>query len=316
MITDTDGKGYRIMTTEDGGVYEGIRSLWCAVFGDEPGFVDHVYRTFGRDIRGYAAAGRDGAVVSALTVYRCGSFEGKPVWVTYAVCTAPEHRGHGLAGMLTERARDDVISSGAISIVSPDDEELADWYGKLGYVPCFYASERAALSPEFDDEEFDDFDGFDMDFGGEDRAAPQPAIELKELSPEVYSRYREAFLDGRPHIVMSGDMMELEASETIGGKGLYSVNGGDAICAVLEADPLRVVLSELITNPMLLEISSDIDAEIASLIAGHFRAAECVYTTPGPGRCQSMIAGRPGTAAEPGEEPYLFEEAYFGFPIY
>jgi hypothetical protein len=105
-----------------------------------------------------------------------------------------------------------------------------------------------------------------MDFGDGEFEAARPALELKEIAQETYARYREAFLDGRPHVELSREMMELIASETVGGRSLYSVNNGDAICAVLEADPMRVVLAELITNPLLLEISSDIDAEIASLI--------------------------------------------------
>ena len=95
------------------------------MFGDEPGFVDFFYKSFGKDIAGFVICNDAGKVISALTCFRCGVFrdaaydaeggqgcdpadgperggaEGLPVYVSYAICTDPEYRGQGHAAALT-----------------------------------------------------------------------------------------------------------------------------------------------------------------------------------------------------------------------
>lgn len=327
MRSDIYRKAYRIEEADGAAKYEGLRSLWCEVFGDGPEYVDFTYDNFGDDIRGYVVTDEDGKVVSALTKYRCGEYEGNPVFVSYAVCTAEESRGLGLAGMLTDHVRDLVESEGGISIVSPSEESLVGFYAGHGYEPYFFASERAVLSPDLDMDDYDDFDDYDADFVGGEPGNVTPELEMKSIGAEVYGRYREAFLTGRPHIELSGRMLRMAEAESLGGRGLFSVNNGDAICAVSEVDAARVLISELIVNPVLLEISADIDAVIASMIAKHFNAAETVYRTPGMGSCQSMAGTIPRGSGEDRESKsdnngknkeeyeYLFEEAYYGFPV-
>ena len=119
------------------------------------------------------------------------------------------------------------------------------------------------------------------------------------------------------------------------GRGLYSVNRGDAICIINSVDPAKVVMPELILNPVLCELSMDIDAEIAALIAKHFGSAEAIYKTPGAGMCQSMVCGLHATTGEgtgsfarktafdaacegpaAAEDPAAaYEEPYYGFPL-
>ncbi len=290
--------------------YEGLRALWCAVFGDDPSYVDAFYENFGRDIKGFIVAGPDGSICSALTCYLCGDYEGRPVYVSYAVCTREDMRGQGLGAMLTAHVRDAVTAAGGISLVSPAEPSLEEFYAGLGYEPWFPVIERAVMSPEFDDEEYDDFDEFDLDFGDDGGGTFAPEMDLEQLTPEKYNKYREAFLSVRPHVELSEAMLRLAAAETAGGHGLYSINRGDAICAMNEAGPGRVVLAELILNPVLQELSLDIDGEIAAMIAKQFRAAETVYRMPGAGGCQSMAAGMRRMENE--EE---FGEPYFGFPV-
>ena len=120
--------GYRVETVDSKDKYEGLRDLWCRVFGDEPGFVDFFYESFGGDIRGYVICNDAGKTISALTCFRCGVFRdapgdaegrqahdapdgpgggagGLPVYVSYAICTDPEYRGQGHAAALTEYVR-------------------------------------------------------------------------------------------------------------------------------------------------------------------------------------------------------------------
>ena len=111
-------------------------------------------------------------------------------------------------------------------------------------------------------------------------------------------------------------MLRLIESVSMNGCGLYSINRGDAVCVIDKADPASVTVTELILNPVLKELSLDIDSEIASMIAKHFGAAETIFSTPGAGRCQGMIYGLPREHREQTEEDvYYYGEPYYGFPI-
>ena len=296
--------------------YKELRALWCEVFDDTPEYVDGFYENFGDDIRGYAAVDESGEVCSAITCHPCGTYEGRPVYVSYAICTRKEKRGQGLAAMLTSIVRDKVAEAGGISILSPAEPSLVSYYEKLGYEPHFFAVKRAALSPEFDLEEFDDFDEFDLDIEGADPTPFRAEIDLQPIPAEKYKIYREAFLSGQPHIEPSEEMLRVIEYDSLNGCGLYSVNRGDAICVVRHADPAKVVLAELILNPVLKELSFDIDTEIASMIARHFGAAETLFVTPGQGGCQGMAYGLPDEPEEQTDEyDYYCERPYYGFPI-
>lgn len=376
---------FKIVEATSGPVYEGLRALWSGVFRDRPEDVDAFYANFGDDIMGYAVVAEAGAeaaggavvagdqdadieVLSALTCHLCGGYEGRPVYVSYAICTREDMRGQGLAAMLTSYVRDKVVAAGGISVVSPAEPSLVPYYAELGYEPHFLAIERAVMSPDFDEEEFDDFDDYDYDidsdghfekiggngigedvgaeieggetgFRGQNAEAFEPVIDLQPLSREKYNIYREAFLSGRPHIAPTDDMLRLMEAESMDSCGMCSVNRGDAICIIADADPVRVVLTELILNPVLHELSMDIDSEIAALIAKHFDVAEAVFITPGAGGVQGLACGLPDRntepqgypAGDPYADPYadlaadpahneeeftaFTEEPYYGFPM-
>ena len=312
-----DKNGFEIKSAEYlSQEYEGLRALWCEVFGDTAAYVDAFYENFDNDIMGYVVTDEKGTVCSALTCHLCGTYGERPVYVSYAVCTHGEMRGQGLAAMLISFVRDKVTDEGGISIVSPAEPSLVSYYEGLGYEPHFFAVERAAMSPELDFEEYDDFDEFDLDIEGADPTPFRAQIDLQSIPAEKYNRYREAFLAGQPHIEPSTEMLRLIESESMSGNGLYSVNRGDAICSVSYTDPVKVVLTELILNPVLKELSFDIDSEIASMIARYFGAAETLFITPGQGRCQGLTCGLPQESEEQTDEyEYYYEKPYYGFPI-
>lgn len=312
-----DTKNFEIKTAEYGSAeYEGLRSLWEKVFGDTPVFVDAFYDNFGDHITGYVITDEADRVCSALSCHLCGTYEGMPVYVSYAVCTREDMRGMGLASKLITYVRDKVTEAGGISIVSPAEPSLISYYGGLGYEPHFFASERAAMSPEFDTEEYDDFDEFDLDIEGADPTPFRAQIDLQQMPVEKYSRYREAFLAGQPHIEPSSEMLSFIEADSMNGCGLYSINRGDAICAISHVDPARVIVSELVLNPVLKELSLDIDTEIASMLAKYFGSAETHFITPGYGGCQGMIYGLPPKDEEQTEEyETYYEMPYYGFPI-
>ena len=310
-------KGFKIKPAEYASPeYEGLRALWCEVFDDIPSYVDSFYENFDDGIMGYVAVDEAGMVCSALTCHRCGNYEGRPVYVSYAVCTREDMRGQGLAAMLISFVRDKVTAAGGISVISPAEPSLVSYYAKFGYEPHFFIAKRAVMSPEFDLEEYDDFDEYDLDIEGADPAPFRAELDLQRIPAEKYNLYREAFLAGQPHIEPDSEMLRLIESESMNGCGLYSINRGDAVCVIGHADPASVTVTELILNPVLKELSLDIDSEIASMIAKHFGAAETIFSTPGAGRCQGLIYGLPSEHGEQTEEyEYYYGEPYYGFPI-
>ena len=308
--------GFSIEKADTAERYEGLRDLWCRVFGDAPEYVDAFYGNFGGDITGYTAVDENGSVCSALTRHLCGTYEGRPVYVSYAICTREDMRGKGLAAALASLTRDEAAADGGISILSPAEPSLVSYYEQLGYEPYFFAVEETAMSPDLDSEEFDDFTEFDLDIEGADPAPVTADLDLRSIPACEYNRYREEFLSGRPHIEPSAAMLRLIESETKDGQGLYLINRGDAICAVSSADAEAVRITELIPSPALKAFSSDIDYEIASQLAKHFGSARAVYTTPGAGACQGMIWGlTDGTGTRAGAEEEFCGEPYYGFPI-
>lgn len=288
--------------------YEGLRALWCEVFKDEPDFVDEMYAAFGAEIgagqfssdeiAGYVAADSSGDVVSALTSFLSGEYDGRPVWTAYAICTRPDMRGLGLAGELVEYARDIVLDAGGISLISPATESLEKYYEGHGYERLFYASERIAEAE----------DGEVFEFGEEDEEyeKAEPGLAMTPLAASEYKKIREEFLEALTHVVLGDSFMRLIYNECMtddGGSGLYIINEGDALCALAYAGESPMI-AELIVNPRLLALSEEIEDEIAGRIAKSLGAASATYRTPGPGKCQSMAAGIDNAG-----------EAYYGFPI-
>ena len=312
-----DKKGFRIKKAEYGSdEYVGLRDLWCEVFGDTAAYVDAFYENFSSDISGYVVTDEAGSVCSALTCHLCGNYCERPVYVSYAICTSDDMRGQGLAAMLISFVRDRVTEAGGLSVVSPAEPSLISYYEGLGYKPHFFTSVRAIMSPEFDLEDYDDFDEYDLDIEGADPTPFRAELDMQIMPAERYNLYREAFLSGQPHIEPSSEMLSMIESESMNGSGLYSINGGDAICIISHADPAGVTVTELILNPVLKELSFDIDNEIASMIARQFGAAETQFITPGYEICQGMIYGLTDEPEEQTEEyEYYYEKPYYGFPI-
>ena len=323
-----DNKDLRIEQADTREKYEGLRDLWCRVFGDEPGYVDAMYEAFGDDIRGYVIRDDAGKTLSALTCYRCGhyssdadasSLNGLEVYVSYAICTDPDYRGQGLAGRLVEYVKDMVTAGGAVSIVSPAERSLVKFYEGLGYSQHFFASEGTAYSQNtllMDEYEPDIDDSLDIEvlsdaqidaelrrlavlFGDDDDEIEpfDPGISVLPVDASMYNIYREAFLTDIPHVSLTDKMLKFVRMDSLNSDGLLVINGGDAICTAEDTGE-GLKIRELIINPMLTEYSTEIDEEIASRLADHLRASRLDYRTPGAGYCQTMIAAPAGVLDE------------------
>ena len=328
---------FRIEIADTREKYEGLRALWCEVFKDEPEFIDGMYTAFGADIgagkftsseiAGYAVCDEEGRMLSALTCYNFGEYAGKPVYVSYAICTAEDARGLGYAGALVSYVRDMVTERGGISLISPAEDSLENYYARFGYEPYFYAAEKIICE---DDEEFI----FDEEDAGYEKA--DPARAPAHVGCDEYFEWREKFLADLPHVLPSAHAMkEIEKEATLpdGRSGLLLIGSGDAICNVyIRSDEERrgadagrakpaVLLTELIVNPALKEMSSEIEDEIALRVAAYFGESDIEYRTltrkkQDNGYCQSMVCGIEGAAGSgSGDDNNGKTEPFFGFPF-
>ena len=139
----------------------------------------------------------------------------------------------------------------------------------------------------------EDEDGFD---------AFEPEMSVTRADTAIYDRYREAFLSDTVHVSLSSNMLALIRMCSLDGDGLLIINGGDAVAVMGETG---CILDELLVSPMLMEISSEIEAEIAARLAKSFGLERLTYRTPGYGISQSMYASSADHEIT----------GYFGFPI-
>lgn len=236
--------------------YEELRQLWCDTFGDDPVFVDELY--YAMDAHGFTFE-HEGILHSFLTLFQAGTFQGKPVLVSYGICTRPESRGKGYGGELVEAIRQKVNEAGAISVVCPAEASLVEFYERHGYETGYYAKNDDAEAAELD-----------------------IPIELKVsmLTPEEYNRFREAFLLEVPHVTFHEDFMTFIKNDSVNAQGLLLINDGDAICTLNYGSDDEMGISELIVNPALGEVSFEIADQIAGGLAKMFDVERCYFRTP------------------------------------
>lgn len=236
--------------------YKELRQVWCDTFGDDPVFVDELY--YAMDAHGFTFED-EGSLHSFLTLFQAGTFQGKPVLVSYGICTKPESRGKGYGGELVDAIRQKVNEAGAISVVCPAEASLVEFYEQHGYETGYYAKN-------------DDAEAAELDVPIE--------LQVSMLTAAEYNRFREAFLLEVPHVTFHEDFMEFIKNDSVNTQGLLLINGGDAICALNYGNDDEMGISELIVNPALGEVSSEIAGQIAGGLAKLFEVEKCYFRTP------------------------------------
>lgn len=123
--------------------YIELRKLWQDSFGDSPEYIDNLYESL--DATGYVLY-NEKEVVSCLTVFDVGTFEGKPISEIYAVCTKNSARENGYASKLVAFVRDEIKEDGKVAMICPADEKLIAFYEKLNFISYFYVCEQSRNS--------------------------------------------------------------------------------------------------------------------------------------------------------------------------
>ncbi len=304
---------------------EEFDALWAKVFGDDQDLIVGFFLNFSREIRAYGLW-QDNQLISALTQFLMGRLvlpdmdaadSSRDVYVSYAICTDPDARGQGAGSEITRYAGEEILKRGSLSVLSPAEESLINFYQPMGYRSLFPAQYGSAVSGTIGDLLFD------------------------HIPAEEYNRLREEFLSKRPHIALSQKALRLVQFFSWEENGFYAVRRLGQEGVVIETsviDAAKDTTIEAITvlgldeegNPLLQEIlvspsSSLTTADIAGAFAavfGHrfespklnWRAPvpECSITSQGQIYTQAMILCSSDTAKKLENSP---QPPYFGFPF-
>lgn len=271
--------------------YLKLRELWNIVFGDSPDFIDMLYKEL--DATGYVAC-EDDTVVSSLTFFEVGEYESRKVKMSYAICTHPNYRGKGYASKLISFVYENEIRDDELSLICPAEKSLIKFYSKTNYQPFFYAKEESL------------------------KATEKINISIQSISPKEYIKYRKKFLKDIPHIKLNQNFLEFIEKDSLNSNSLILINGGDAICVIEDIKNDTIIISELLINPILESLSSEINLQIANSIAKHFNTKKYRFRSIARDNnyAQGLINAN-GKSFEnltsSNDNNFIFP--YFGFPI-
>lgn len=117
-----------------------LKALWMDVFGDGPKEVDTYFslRHSDENMLVWAEAGRIGAMLTMLPLTLVHDQAAYPARYIYAVATAPQMRGRGIAGLLLEKAGEIIREEGgAAALLVPASQSLFDYYQKRAFHTAF-----------------------------------------------------------------------------------------------------------------------------------------------------------------------------------
>lgn len=288
--------------------FPGFIRLWQQTFGDSEESVRFFLDHFEEELHAFTLE-EEGKLCSILTLFRMGSLHIPalkrpylPVWVSYAISTAPEARERGYGSALTDFARREILNGGGLSMLSPAGQELIHFYEPLGYRPSFTVEEGTAPA-----------------------AGTEEDLPFIRIRPEEYGEIREELLKNTVHVRLSRKTLALEEKYSAGG-GFFRTAEGDLIFTLETGHDGKKYLPEVVRNT---EASSEKLHSAASVLASCLHQKEILYRTPaltgsGTAKVQAMISS-PEIREKEGlllPDPDCPEKVsgtdfapYFGFPF-
>lgn len=205
-----------------------LTTLWQTCFGDSAQSVTAFWDALFPKIRVFAA--QDGARLDAMLCTLPVTFVdedggAQPAAYFYAVCTAPDKRGHGLCRALMQHAERELQKSGvSVFTLVPSSAELFDFYKKLGYQAAFYHKSYSV-------------------------SAARGAVKIRRIDADAYRNLRQMQLYGD---FLSYDAALLtfaqRASEASGG-GLFRLETDELVCcAAAERAGDALLIKELLPD--------------------------------------------------------------------
>ncbi len=198
-------KNNYIIRPREASDFDDFISLRRKVFGDDEEFIEFFDNCFRDDYLDFLIIeDQDGGEMlqAALTQFDMGrlvvppdkvsEIAGKSIEMSYAICTDPAARGKGYGSHITVYAREIAESSRKLSMLSPAEPSLINFYEPLEYKKFMYADQGSVLVSEHVDFEFS-------------------KLQIKALTPQEYNNYREAILANRVHIKLSEGALRFSA---------------------------------------------------------------------------------------------------------
>lgn len=198
-------KNNYIIRPREASDFDDFISLRRKVFGDDEEFIEFFDNCFRDDYLDFLIIeDQDGGEMlqASLTQFDMGKLvvpegkvsdiAGKSIEMSYAICTDPAARGKGYGSHITVYAREIAESSRKLSMLSPAEPSLINFYEPLEYKKFMYAEHGSVLASEHVDFEFSH-------------------LQTKLLTPKEYNNYREAILANRVHIKLSEGALRFAA---------------------------------------------------------------------------------------------------------
>ncbi len=198
-------KNNYIIRPREASDFDDFISLRRKVFGDDEEFIEFFDNCFRDDYLDFLIIeDQDGGEMlqASLTQFDMGKLvvpegkvsdiAGKSIEMSYAICTDPAARGKGYGSHITVYAREIAESSRKLSMLSPAEPSLINFYEPLEYKKFMYAEQGSVLASEHVDFEFSH-------------------LQTKLLTPQEYNNYREAILANRVHIKLSEGALRFAA---------------------------------------------------------------------------------------------------------
>lgn len=323
--------------------------LRSKVFGDDKEFIDFFDSCF-RDnyIDFLILEEQDGKDVlqAALTQFDMGrlvvpdnkesEIAGKSIEMSYAICTDPAARGKGYGSHITVYAREIAASSRKLSMLSPAEPSLIDFYEPLEYKKFMYAEQGVV---ELTDREiFNTFNSVPSnshtDDGITNRVCGSSSRSVcciynnfdvtnlcfDSITAEKYNEYREYILKDRAHIKLSQGALQFASSSTIDGKGMLLISDntraeplGIASCSVSEK-PDSLDISELLT---FSKAGGDLNLGLflCKALAMRYRKHICEYMMPS-GKYSKTATVLGLISAKSDDITALYDSSLYKYPPY
>ena len=129
-------------------IEEQCTALWKEVFGDEEEFIRSFMQNH-HDSDNMLYIEENGRLLSMLHLIPF-ELEGREVGYIYAVATATDARGRGLASQLIEEAIEKARKKGFAAVITlPAEETLHEFYGRFGFKGKYKATFKAADGFDF-----------------------------------------------------------------------------------------------------------------------------------------------------------------------
>ena len=248
------------------------RHLWERSFADPRAFIDLYFREKYRKERNETIV-RDGRVVSALQKLPYPmTYGGRMLPASYisGACTDENYRKRGLMGeLLAQTHRAMQRENAVLSFLIPATAELATYYAKFGYTPCFRFGWRTETHPNPP-----------CEGGGTDLTVREVLPHREDLGGSELLIYLRDKMQERPWCVQHplADLHAVVDDMRMAGDAMWEVRRGTLLVglAICRAEADGVLLRECV-----YEDEAARDALVAAIAAHHGKTEVDVLDTTG-----------------------------------